>query len=97
MESFILKIEDYDQTSDLNHFLATNLTKIISTTNIIEYDIQIVEDKSVLFKLVDNHYLLLNKIYLKDFYMYWRKCLLSNETNKIDMITLCVLLISSKS
>ena len=62
MESFILKIEDYDQTSDLNHFLATNLTKIISTTNIIEYDIQIVEDKSVLFKLVDNHYLLLNKI-----------------------------------
>jgi hypothetical protein len=95
METFILKIEDYDQTTELNQFLATNLTKIISTTNIIEYDIQIVEDKSVLFKLVDDHYLLLNKIYMKEFYMYWRKCLLSNETNQIDdMITLCVLLIN---
>ena len=78
----------------LNTFLAVKLySNIYEKPEIYEYDIQIV-DKPILFQIVDKHYLLLNKIHLKEFYIYWRTHFLKHDTQFIDISTICILLIN---
>lgn len=95
----IVTLKDFDNETqklekDINKFLAAKLfSNVYEQPRIYEYDIQIVE-KSTLFQVVDEHYLLLNKIHLKEFYKYWRTYFLKRETDHIEFATVCILLIN---
>ena len=72
--------------------IMSNLCKPAS--NIHEFDTQII-DKSTILQLVDIHYLLLNKLFLKDFYSYWQKMFVSGSKEQSDDLkSFCLLLIN---
>ena len=73
-----------------------------SDKEIYEYDIQLINQESKeLYLIVDNNYLLINKLNVKKFYLYSREKLLKlsrkiTDLNEIeyDSLSLCVLLIN---
>jgi len=61
---------------------------------IYEFDTQII-DKSTILQLVDLHYLLFNKLFVKDFYLYWQKIFVSSSNEQsYDLKSFCILLIN---
>lgn len=97
-----LKINDLkcNDESNLNEAIGKYLYELIvdglnyPNKEIYEYDTEIIPDKDTILKLVENHYLLINKLVLKDFYFYWRKKYFSMNSNEIDMASLLILLIN---
>lgn len=98
-----LKLENYrdelvsNPSANINEFIAKNLIEIVfdQLNHIYEYDTQIVE-KETIYKIVDEHYLLLNKIYMKDFYPFWQSQFVasSNIDGLIDLKTFCILMVN---
>jgi hypothetical protein len=69
---------------------------------VLEYDFGIL-DESTFFKVEQAHYLLLNKLKLKQFYFHWREKYFSfvnnpdwtkNQSDSLDQLTKCVLLVN---
>lgn len=102
MESFTVSLVNFEsqkETKDINDYIGEQLNKIITeneSAKIYEFDIQLIEDSSVIMQLVDDHYLLINKQFMRKFYIHWRAKLLSPNINinQFDISTLCVLLIN---
>lgn len=96
-----LKLEHYrdelakNPSVNINEFIGKKLIRLVFDNTIYEYDTQIVE-KEIIFQLVDGHYLLLNKIYTKDFYPYWQNQFVknSNRDGLIDLKTFCILMVN---
>lgn len=61
-----------------------------------EYDFQLIEDASVLLKIEQKKYLLINKIFIKKIYIHWRDVYFLSSKTKIDQETssLIVLLLN---
>lgn len=98
-----LKLEHYqdelakNRSVNINEFIGNKLIELVfdQFNNIYEYDTQIVETE-IIFQLVDGHYLLLNKIHMKDFYSYWQNQFVksSNIDGPIDLKTFCILMVN---
>jgi len=98
-----LKLEDFNNEliknplANINDFIGRALIEVAlnNVTELFEYDTQIVE-KEIIFQVVDDHYLLLNKIYMKDFYFYWQRRFI--EDSKIDGLiglkSFCILMVN---
>ncbi len=72
--------------------IVPNLSKPASTIH--EYDTQVI-DKSTILQLVDTHYLLLNKVFIKEFYLYWQKMFVSGSKEQSDDLkSFCLLLVN---
>ncbi|CAF0710925.1 unnamed protein product [Brachionus calyciflorus] len=84
-----------------------NLIKLIDASinsedcskKIKEYDIMpILEDPTEFYRIEQNHYLLINKLKCKQFYIYWRKKYFDNKNSESDdllnSVSKCVLLIN---
>lgn len=75
--------------------MESNGIEIVNRVNLLEiyeYDIGLV-DGDVYFKIEQDHYLLLNKAKMKEFYFYWRSRLFK-ASGETDVVTKCCLLVN---
>ena len=85
-----IKLSDHDGTSCVSHFIGLRLYEFVChNSGMQEYDTQLIEDKTVLIRLVDEHYLLVNKCYMKEFLAYWKNQFLSRGEAGGSLLTVC--------
>ena len=83
---------------DLNEYFGANLFRIVrSDCEIYEYDFQFIPDETLFCKTEQTHYLLVNKRFLKAFYVYWRARFfaLASQGGDVDLVSLMVLLVNA--
>lgn len=87
------------ENRNINVFIGRTALQLIMNNalnpsqKIYEYDTQVI-DKSIIFQLVDRHYLLVNKFYLKEFYSYWQTSFVNGSRDNSDLMSFCILLVN---